>query len=52
MPVHIGDSKIAALEAVGQLLVIEAEEMQDRRVQIMHVNGIFLDAPADFVGPA
>ena len=38
---HVGQAEIAALEAVGQLGVVEAEQVQDRGVQVVGV---------DFVG--
>ena len=38
---HIGQTKIAALEAVGQFGVVEAEQVQDRGAQVVDV---------DFVG--
>ena len=47
---HIGQAEIPALVAVGQLFVIEAEEMQNGGVQVVHMDGIFLDTPADLVG--
>ena len=39
--VHIGEAEIAALETMRQLGVIEAEEMQDRGMQIVDVNFAF-----------
>ena len=30
---HISQAEIAALEAIGQLLMIEAEQFEDRRVE-------------------
>jgi hypothetical protein len=47
---HVSQAKIAASKPVGQFFVIEAEQMQDCRVQIMHMNRFILDAPADLVG--
>jgi len=44
---HVGQAKIAALKPVGQFFMIEAEQMKDRRVQIMHMNWFVLDAPDD-----
>src|SRR5687767_5058966 len=48
----IGETKIAALEAVGQARVVEAEEMQDGCVEVVDVDRIFYDVPADVVGLA
>src|SRR5262249_27812397 len=35
---HVGESEIAARVAIGQLLVIDSEQMQDRRVQVVDVD--------------
>jgi len=35
---HVGQAVVAALEAVGELLVVEAEQMEQRRVQVVHVH--------------
>lgn len=40
MAVHVGEAVAAALEAVGELLVVDAEEMQDRRVQVVDVHRV------------
>src|SRR5262245_37664669 len=45
----IGEPKIAALEAVGQARVIEAEQGQQRGVEIIDVNRILHDVPTDLV---
>ena len=38
IPVHIGETEVAALITVGELLVIEAHQFQNRGVQVMHVH--------------
>ena len=38
MPMHVGEAVVAAVEAVGELLVIEAELVEDGRVQVVHVD--------------
>ena len=38
---HVGQAEIAVLEAIGQLGVVEAEQVQDRGVEVVDV---------DFVG--
>ena len=35
IPMHVGQAEIAALEAVGELGVVEAEQVQDRGVQVV-----------------
>ena len=34
---HVGEAKVAAAETVGQLLVIEAQQMEHRRVEIINL---------------
>ena len=41
--VDVGQAEVAAHEAVGQLLVIEAELVQPSRLQVMHVDGVLGD---------
>jgi hypothetical protein len=50
--VDIGEAVVAALEAIRQLPVIEAELVQDRRLQIVNVNLILDDVVADLVALA
>src|SRR5262245_35988139 len=38
-PVHVRQAELAALEAEGQALVIEPEQVQDRGVQVVLVDG-------------
>ena len=45
MTVHIGQTEIAALEAIGESLVIEAELMKNRGLNVVNVNGILGDTP-------
>ena len=52
MPVHVGEAEVAALEAVGELLVVEAEQVQDGGVQVVDVDLALDDAEAEFVGRA
>ena len=46
---NVGDAEVAALEAVGQLFVIQTEQSQNRGMHVVNVDGIFRDSPADFV---
>ena len=50
MPVHIGEAVVAALEAVGQVFVIEAELVEDRCLEVVDMNALVGDAEAQFVG--
>ena len=52
MAVNIGQAKVAAVVPEGQLLVIHPQEMEDRGVQIVHVDAIFGRPVSDLVGRA
>jgi hypothetical protein len=47
--VHIGQAEVAAGVAVSQLLVVESQEMQQCRMQIVHVDLAFTPPPASHV---
>ena len=36
--VDVGEAEVAALEAVGELRVVEAEQMQDRGLEVVHMH--------------
>lgn len=38
--VYIRQSEVAALEAIGEAFVVDAEEVQERRVEIVNVHGV------------
>src|SRR5262245_11106281 len=50
--VNVGEAKIPSSVAVGELFVVEAEQMQEGRVQIMNVNWIFDCFESEFVRSA
>ncbi len=50
LAMDICESEIAALGAVGELSVIEAEEMEDGSVEVVHVNLVLHGIKAEFVG--
>src|SRR6266545_7729924 len=50
--VNVRQPKIAPLEAISQLLVIESEKLQDRRVQVVDVYAVFDSVEAELVGAA
>ena len=50
LAVHISEPEIATLKSIGQFFVIEAEQMQNRRVQIVHVHFVAHDPEAEFIG--
>src|SRR4051794_13860709 len=47
---HIGQPEVAAAVVIGQSLVIDAEQMEDRGVQIMNVDAIFNRMHAQLIG--
>ena len=49
MPVHIRQAEVPSLESIRQFVVIKAEKVQNRRVEIVDVDRILLHVPADFV---
>ncbi len=49
---HVGEAEVAALEAEGELLVVEAEQVQDRGVEVVDVDAVFDGAEAELVGLA
>lgn len=47
---NISEPESTALKCVCQLLMVESQQMQYRGLQVMHVDRIFRDPKADFVG--
>ena len=47
---HVGQAEVAAVVAVGQLLVVEAEQVQDRGVQVVDADAVVDGLVADLVG--
>src|SRR5262249_38576967 len=50
--VHVGQAIVAALEAEGEPGVVDAEEVEDRCLEIEGAHGIFDDVVAEVVGGA
>ena len=48
----VGQAEIAASVAVGQLLVVEAEQVQERRVQVVDVHLVLRHVEAELVALA
>ena len=44
--VDVGEAEVAALVAVGELRVLDAHEVQDRRVEVVHMHGVADDVVA------
>ena len=52
LAMHIGQPEVAAGVAVGEPGVVEAEQVQDRGVQVVDVHGVLDGLVAEFVGRA
>ena len=50
MPVDVGETEVTPLEAVGQLLVIESQLVENRGLEVVHVNRFLGDGETEFVG--
>ena len=50
MSVDISKAEVTTGVTVGQVFVIESHEMQDRSVEIMHMNLVFHCRETEFVG--
>ena len=48
----VGQAEVAAGVAEGQPLVVEAQQVQDRRLQVVDVDGVLDDVEAQVVGAA
>ena len=51
-PGNVGQAEVAAGVTVGEPLVVEAEQVQDRGVQVVHVDAVLDGAEAELVGGA
>ena len=49
---HVGQAVVAALELERQPRVVDAEQVQDRRVQVVDVDAVLGDVVAEVVGLA
>src|SRR5262245_48152898 len=52
LPMHIGQPEVAAAVAEGELLVVEADEVEDGGVEVVDVDAVFDGLVAEFVGGA
>ena len=51
-PVDVGQAEIAAGIAIGQALVVQAEQVEDGGVQVVIVHLVFDRGEAELIGPA
>ncbi len=49
LAVDVGEAVVAALEAVGELLVVEAEEVEDGGLEVVDVDGVLGRTESEFV---
>src|SRR5947209_19399856 len=52
IPMHVREPVVAPLEAVRQPRVVEPEQVQDRRLQVMHMHLVARHRDAEAVRPA
>src|SRR6266496_2587659 len=52
LAVNVGQTEIAAVVAVGELFVIETEQVENGGVEIVNVDFVFHGAIAEFIGDA
>ena len=48
----VGQAKVSAGVTKGEAFVIQAQDVQDRRVKVVHVDGVFFDVITYVVGLA
>src|SRR6266536_3500138 len=48
-PMHVGKPEVAAGIAVSEALVIDTQQVEDRRMQVMHMDGVFLHVHAQII---
>ena len=46
---HVRETEVAPLETVGELPVVQAQQVQDGRVEVVHVHRIFHGVVAQLV---
>ena len=49
---NISQTEVTALNLIGQLLVVQAKQMQDGGVQIVNVNRVLNRSISEFIRPA
>lgn len=52
LTMHVGQAEVSTAVAVGQSLVVQAHQVQDRGVEIVNVDGILGGHVAELVGVA
>ena len=49
---YVGQAKVTSLEAVSQPLVVEPQQVQQRRVQVMHMHRVAGHVESELIGLA
>ena len=52
LPMHVGQAEVAAGVVEGELLVVEAEQVKDRGLEVVDVDRVLGDVEAQVVGGA
>ena len=52
LPAHVGQAEVAALEAEGEPLVVDAQQVEHRGVQVVDVDHVLDGVVAELVGLA
>lgn len=50
--VYIGQSEIPSRVTVSKFLMIESHQVEDRRLQVMHMDAVFDRGKSEFIGSA
>ncbi len=49
VPVHVCETEVPPLDAIGQPRVVDSEEVENGRVEVMHMHRVFDHSPAQIV---
>ena len=52
MPVHVGQSEVAALVLIGEAFVVDPEKMHQSSVKVMHMHSVLLEIVSIFISDA
>ena len=52
LSMHIGQPVLASLVLEGQLLVVDAQQMENRRIEVMHMDRVLCNVVAEIIGAA
>src|SRR5687768_13872469 len=52
VPADVGQTEITPLEPIGQVQMVQPEQMENGRVKVIHMNRVLHNIPSDLVGLA